>query len=248
MAKYRTIQTKFWSDPFIMELTPEQKFFYIYLITNPATTQCGIYEISIKKMAFETGYNTDTIEKLIDIFTENKKMIYCRETNEVCLVNFLRHNSSSSPKIMACINKELEEVKNKELIPLIYGMHTLSNPDVYPIHTLSNQILYPMEGASQEKEKEKEKENSKIPYLNLSNSINELSLTDEQKTERINAVYDELKNSEIWLTDVQRIASKSEADVKTALRKFCIEIKAKDRTGNSLRELKEYFINWIKKN
>ena len=83
MANYRQIKTRFWHDPFIQDLTPEQKYCYLYLISNPATTQCGIYEITYKHMAFETGYNTETIGKLIDFFTAKNKIIYSADTNEI---------------------------------------------------------------------------------------------------------------------------------------------------------------------
>jgi hypothetical protein len=32
---FRKIHDTFWTDPDIEDLTPEQKFFYLYLITNP---------------------------------------------------------------------------------------------------------------------------------------------------------------------------------------------------------------------
>ena len=31
MAKYRQLHTTFWDDTLILDLTPEQKYFYIYL-------------------------------------------------------------------------------------------------------------------------------------------------------------------------------------------------------------------------
>jgi len=64
MAIYRQLQTTFWSDSYITELTPEQKYFYIYLLTNEKTKQCGIYEITLRAIAFDTGYNVETVEKL----------------------------------------------------------------------------------------------------------------------------------------------------------------------------------------
>ncbi len=57
MAKYRQLYTEFWSDSFVLELTPEEKYFYLYLISNCKTTQCGIYEISKRIIETETGYN-----------------------------------------------------------------------------------------------------------------------------------------------------------------------------------------------
>ena len=32
MAKYRQLYTEFWSDSFVLELTPEEKYFYLYLM------------------------------------------------------------------------------------------------------------------------------------------------------------------------------------------------------------------------
>ncbi len=53
MAKYRMVHTEFWDDPKVVEeLTPEDKFFFLYLLTNANTTQIGIYQITKKQMAF----------------------------------------------------------------------------------------------------------------------------------------------------------------------------------------------------
>ena len=32
MAKYRQLHTDFWNDGFVLDLTPEEKYFYIYLM------------------------------------------------------------------------------------------------------------------------------------------------------------------------------------------------------------------------
>ncbi|MBX4258447.1 hypothetical protein [Clostridium estertheticum] len=47
MAKYRQIYTEFWSDTFVLELDSQEKLFYLYLLTNTKSTQCGIYELSL---------------------------------------------------------------------------------------------------------------------------------------------------------------------------------------------------------
>jgi hypothetical protein len=54
MAKYRMVRTDFWLNPiFLEEMTPEDKYFFLYLQTNPFTTQIGIYTITKKQMAFD---------------------------------------------------------------------------------------------------------------------------------------------------------------------------------------------------
>ena len=126
MAKYRHVHTTFWNDPLILDLTPEQKYFYLYLMTNDKVKQCGIYEISLRQIAYQTGYNKDTILNLLDFFEKLKKIVYSPETNEILLLNFLKYNSSKSPKVIKCIDDELKKVKNPKLIDLLNGINTVS--------------------------------------------------------------------------------------------------------------------------
>ena len=126
MAKYRQLHTTFWDDTLILDLTPEQKYFYIYLLTNPNVKQCGIYEISIKQISYQTGYNNDTINNLLELFQNMKKIVYSKDTNEVAIGNFIKYNGSESPSIRKCIQKDLESVKNKDLICCVHGANKVS--------------------------------------------------------------------------------------------------------------------------
>ena len=130
MAIYRQIHVSFWQDGFVLELTPEEKYFYLYLMTNGKTKQCGTYEITKKIMELETGYNRETIDKLLARFIEYNKIEYCEETKEVYLHNWLKHNFSKSPKVLSCIKKEINEIKHKPFkdatIQYIYSLDTVS--------------------------------------------------------------------------------------------------------------------------
>lgn len=42
------------------------------------------------------------------------------ETKEIYLVNWIKHNMSNSPKVQKCIKKEIENIKNKEFVKLLY--------------------------------------------------------------------------------------------------------------------------------
>lgn len=133
MAEYRQVQCAFWQDAFILDLTPEEKYFYLYLMTNPKTTQCGVYELPMRVMEMETGYNRETIQKLLARFTEYGKIQYDKTTSEVMLVNWLRHNWINSEKVIKRIQKDTVSVKNQEfkaaintiLIGYGYGIDTM---------------------------------------------------------------------------------------------------------------------------
>lgn len=133
MAIYRQIQTSFWQDGFVSELTPEEKYFYFYLLTNSRTTQCGIYEINMKIMVAETGYNRETLEKLIKRFEGYGKIAYCAETRELMILNWIKYNFINSRNTMMCINKELKEVKNKQFITKFYKICLTREYDVVTV-------------------------------------------------------------------------------------------------------------------
>ena len=52
---YRAVDTAIWSDPFIESLSPMAKLIFVYLWTNSACNQAGLYVISKQRIEFETG-------------------------------------------------------------------------------------------------------------------------------------------------------------------------------------------------
>ena len=119
MAKYRQVHISFWQDPFIEELEPMQKYFYLYFMTNSKTTQCECFEISNKLIKYETGLSQKEIKEFIELFTENKKIVYSADTNEFLILNWLKHNSFKSPKVKSCILKEVSNIKDKNFANFI---------------------------------------------------------------------------------------------------------------------------------
>ena len=111
MAVYRNIQTTFWMDAKVAdEFTPEDKYFYLYLFTNPHTNLCGCYEISKKQVALETGYSVDTIDRLIDRFqTVHKVISFDKSTREILLLNWHKYNWTKSDKFRMPLRKEIEK-------------------------------------------------------------------------------------------------------------------------------------------
>ena len=122
MGVKRPVDTSFWIDGKVDEFTPEDKYFMLYLLTNPFTTQLGIYEISIKHAAFQMGYSVESVQALIERFESKYKIIiFSPETSEIAIKNFLCHSIIKGGKpVEDCINKEILKVKNKNLIDVIF--------------------------------------------------------------------------------------------------------------------------------
>lgn len=116
MAVYRNVQVNFWQDGFILDLTPEERYFYIYLLTSTKTKQCGIYVLPKRVAELETGYNMETVEKLLNRFVEYGKILYDAETKELYILNWLHYNPILNTNVEKCVLRELKTVKNKEFI------------------------------------------------------------------------------------------------------------------------------------
>ena len=141
MAIYRNIQMTFWTDIKVSEyFTPEDKYFYLYLFTNPHTNLAGCYEISIRQASIETGYSKETIERLFKRFAEvHKVAFYSAETSEVLLVNWHKYNWTSSEKFRKPLETQIKNIKNQNfmnyLTEIFTHQDTVSIPYTYPIDT-----------------------------------------------------------------------------------------------------------------
>jgi DnaD/phage-associated family protein len=105
MAKYRAIYTKIWADPDFQEYEPEVKLLFIYLCTNPYTTESGIYPITLKTISNDIGIGLETVtQRLQNGYVKNIKYDF---TNKHIFVRKLRkYNSGGSP---ALIEKSIQE-------------------------------------------------------------------------------------------------------------------------------------------
>lgn len=147
MAVYRKILLGFWDDTKVTDnFTPEDKYFFLYLLTNPHTSLCGCYEISYKTMSRETGYNEDTVKHLVSRFEEVHNVIrYSPATKEVLILNWNRYNWTKSEKLDKPLLEGIKKIKNPEfksfLAEIYNGRESVEIPYAYGIDSVS--IVYP---------------------------------------------------------------------------------------------------------
>lgn len=146
MALYRNIHLSFWQDTKVTDdFTPEDRYFYLYLLTNPHTNLCGCYEISIKQMANEMGYDAKKVGKLIDRFSFTHNLIrYAQNERELLIFHWSKYNWTSSEKFRKPLLQEIQNVKTDDfreyLLKLFdgenvkYGIDTVSGSEEYGIH------------------------------------------------------------------------------------------------------------------
>ena len=63
---YRQLHKDFWESADVENLDPIEKLLYLYAISCPLSNMEGIYKISLKRIAFETGIDKEMVQKIMD--------------------------------------------------------------------------------------------------------------------------------------------------------------------------------------
>jgi len=105
-GKNRYINTFFWDDLYVRKLPPNGKLLYLYLLTNPLTNISGIYEISIERIAFDTGLKEEVVVSVLKHFQKSNKIKY--SMGHVAIKKFIKHQAKNS-KIRTGIESLLAE-------------------------------------------------------------------------------------------------------------------------------------------
>ena len=174
MSKSRMVNTQFWDDNYVMDLDPIEKLLFLYLLTNQATNMLGIYELHIRRIAFDTGIDKDMVLKIFDRFDKADKAKYV--DGYVILKNFTKHQSYNDKMKVSAINTYEalpNSIKNNpDIIPIIKGMEPLPKGIIpfpkgsKPMGELEYELEYEKE---LEVEEESEKESETNSLVNIEN-------------------------------------------------------------------------------
>lgn len=124
--KLRSVNTRFWDDPFIEELKPEDKLLFLYLLTNPQTTLLGIYEITMKRISYDTGLKYETIRKGFESFQKDKKAFFT-DDNYIIMPNWLKNQNLNSNMKKAIVKEFTQLPKSVKDSILRNGFEGLGN-------------------------------------------------------------------------------------------------------------------------
>ncbi len=119
---FTKINRNYWQSDIAIELTPEERYFHIYLFTNGNVNTLGCYHFSIKNMVRETGYNEETLEKML------LKMQYLgiiqvdRDTCEVLLLDWGEENWNRKTVTLRAIKSGIKELKSENLLNELTGL------------------------------------------------------------------------------------------------------------------------------
>jgi len=129
MSVRRFVNTKIWADAWIESLDPIEKLVWLYLLTNDYTNMLGIYQVSMKRIIFETGLTKTQIIKALKGFESVRKAFYWFD-EWIFLPNWIK-NQSMNPNMLRSATENFK-VLPKHLIDKLKengfeGFESLSN-------------------------------------------------------------------------------------------------------------------------
>lgn len=135
------VNTQIWIDPFVVDLDRTEKLLWVYLLTNPNTNIAGIYEISIRQIAFDLDLDKKEVQDTLIKFAKLGKIFY--KNGWIALTNWLKHQSMN-PKVVTGVGRIIENLPEwlkKDLIEPDDPQTSLLELDkTEPIHSLSKPI------------------------------------------------------------------------------------------------------------
>lgn len=140
---YRSFSTGTWQDPWFETLNPHSKLLFIYLWTNDVCNQAGLYQISLRRVEFETGIKPQSVLKNL-----LPKIEYFPDQEIIWVKNFFKKQCANEKFALAairslyCIPKIIVEKFTQYNAVLIekYGIDTVSIPYKTEFDTLCESV------------------------------------------------------------------------------------------------------------
>lgn len=260
----RSINTKVWNDPWFEELSSEEKLIWIYLLSNQYSNLLGIYEISIRRISYDTNTTPETIRKAFEGFERVRKAFHIN--GYIVIVNWLK-NQNMNTNMQKCV-KSLFNTLPADLIKAIesHGFSLILSNDLNtsesnklfangfnlfrdnlnpsePFGTISEPFerVRPIE-IEIEKEIEKEKE---IEIEIENDSPFDFFL---KQNEIFNKVNSEFLGSEEWFNVKAMQLHTNPQHITVSAKEFILDLRDRDLlVGKDLVNLRSHFISWFKK-
>lgn len=126
MADFRSVHCKMWRDDWFLSLDSDGKTLWVYLITGPASSCSGLYELPPRYIPFETGIPQEKIGTLLAEFESSGKLMY--QDGVIWIRNMREYQVSKSPKLQTFADKDAEQVKDGVVKTAYFANRAESTP------------------------------------------------------------------------------------------------------------------------
>ena len=258
----RSINTKVWNDPWFEDLQSNDKLVWLYLLSNQYSNLLGIYEISVKRISYDTSLGAETIRKAFEGFEMVRKAFHIN--GYIVVVNWLKNQSMNAnmkknvKQLLSELPADLiKEIENRNFEIIIPNDLNTSKSDKYfengfsifkdklnhsePFRTIAEPFLTvpPIEieiEIESEIEKEIEKENH-TPF--------EFFL---KQNEIFNKTNLDFLTSESWFEVKAMQLQTNLSTIHDSSKTFMLDLRDRDMLeGKTMIDLRSHFVSWFKK-
>ncbi len=106
----RSVDTRFWSDGWVRRLNALDRYAFLYFLTNEHSSWCGVYEVDLAMIAFESGIDEHDLKRSI-LPRLSPKVIYI--DGWVYIKNFQKYHSNRSKDTLVGIQRAWLEVPER---------------------------------------------------------------------------------------------------------------------------------------
>lgn len=121
----RSVDTRFWVDVWVRKLNALDRYVFLYFLTNPHSSWCGVYEVDLAMVSFETGIEETELTNVI-LPRLAPKIRYI--DGWVYIPNFEKYHANHSEKTRKGIDNAWKVVPERIRLKL---------RDLYPIEGVS---------------------------------------------------------------------------------------------------------------
>jgi hypothetical protein len=101
MAKFRYINTSIWDDEWFTSLDALEQHLFLYFLTNAYSDISGVYQVPLRKIAFETGMDQEKVKKILLRFHADGKVFY--EMGWIIMKNWHKHQALNPNQLTAVV-------------------------------------------------------------------------------------------------------------------------------------------------
>lgn len=151
----RSIDQRYWTDPYVESLSATEKLVYIHLFSSAHTNLVGVFQASRRMIAFQTAFPGPDVDAALERFRRDGKAVI--DGSEVWLASYIRHQCTSSPKMVVAMRGQLAKVESDTIRKAIVERypHIMEAPGPRP--PVQRCLLDTVSVLSRYKREEKEK-------------------------------------------------------------------------------------------
>lgn len=110
MREYGSVQTQFWSDLALQNLSTHAKLLAVYLLTGPHTNMLGCFRLPIGYVAEDLKWDEERVYQAFSELSQVKFLIRDTESNWILITHFLDWNPIENPNQGKSLSKLFNRV------------------------------------------------------------------------------------------------------------------------------------------